>query len=238
MKFLRNKEFDGQFDQLDLTWYPYIGRDFGSNGQRLMVFAHNIPAKPLDYEAKAKEWTKAKGEWADALDEYTYVAKNYTKSFRFFIKGAVGLSDDYMDYSDPLSDPSITDKVDSFVWRIAYGNFIQALVKNENQCATAVPEDIHRSKVINQQILKTLGITHCICWGKPVFEYVTTMDGYQVLKSENLSKPSFGYALVQNESGSRMHLLKVHHPCRPQGFGPFTAKTHNILAEFLAKPNP
>ena len=234
MKFTHNTKFNEQFDQIpDLAWYPYVGQNFEQSNQRVMVFAHNIYIKPECYESKMREFA-SKAKWADAIEGYTYAQADWTQTFRYFIKCAVGLTENYGCHSEP----AIIDKVDSFVERIAHLNFIQDLVKSERAFAIATPEQVSRSKAINRQFLEILGITHCICWGGHVFQYVTGMDGYKILEHEKRDKKGFAYARVENNRGSKMHVLKVHHPCNPQGFGPFSSKTHDILSDFLAKPNP
>jgi|SRR5437762_10417292 len=205
MKFPRNQNFDPQFDTIpNLVWYPYVGQDFDQSAQKIMVFAHNIPMGAENYEAKTREWA-SKATWADAVEEYTYEQASYTKSFRSFIKGAVGLTENYGDDSDS----SIINKIDAFVSRIAYGNFIQGLIKSDSALGTADSDAITRSKAINRKILEILGITHCICWGKNVFDYVTTLEGFDTLQHEDLNKGGFGYSLIEHETGRRMHVLKV-----------------------------
>ena len=233
MKFPHNPKFNAQFDQIPgLVWYPYVGQDFEQSAQRIMVFAHNIPMDEENYEAKTREWT-AKATWADALEEYTYEQARYTKAFRSFIKGALGLDENY-GYE---SNPSVINKVDAFVTRIAYGNFIQGLVKSNSALATADWDTVTRSKAINRPILEILGITHCICWGKNVFDYITTSEGFDTLQHEDLNKGGFAQSLIENEQGHKMRVLKIYHPSMPS-FGHKTTETHSILSTFLSTPNP
>ena len=233
MKFTHNQKFNAQFDQIPgLVWYPYVGQNFEQSDRRIMVFAHNVPMKAENYQSKMREWA-AKATWADALEEYTYEQGFWTKTFRSFITAAVGLTENF-GYDSELA---ITDKVDAFVNRIAYGNFIQDLVQSERALATADADIVARSNSINRQFLEILAITHCICWGKNVFQYVTTLDGYKTLQHEDLNKLGFAYALVENDRGSRMHVLKVHHPSMPN-FDRYSSETQNILSNFLAKSTP
>lgn len=121
--------------------------------------------------------------------------------------------------------------------RIAYGNFIQGLVRSDSAITMAGSEAVTLSKAINPKILEILGITHCICWGKHVFDYVTTSTGLKVLQHEDLNKRGFAYRLTKNEKGHRMHVLKTFHPSMPS-FGYKNIKTQNILSDFLLKQNP
>src|SRR5271170_5407700 len=130
-RFQRNKRFDQQFEEIpNLRWYPYVGQKFETGENRVIVFAHNIPVKPADYEGSLQDW-KAKDGWADSktIGEYTYCPGWWTKTFRCFVKGAVGLRENY--YED--SHIEVTDKVDAFINRISYINFIQDLVRSEKQ---------------------------------------------------------------------------------------------------------
>ena len=233
MSFIHNPRFDAQFDKVpNIIWTPYVGQNFEQSPQKLLVFAHNISCKGAEYDAKTEEW-KAKNTWSSCLDEYTYKPVKYNKAFRFFIKAAVGLSGNYKE--DPI--PAIRDKIESFVNRIAYVNFIQGLVKSETPLTPVEASQIAQSKTINKQLLEILGITHCICWGGPVFDHVTTLDGFSVVKTEDLLQKSFSYSLIQNEHGRRMHVLKIFHPSMPQGFKPYSPTTQDIIAAFLKKPN-
>ncbi len=233
MKFPHNEKYNAQFDQIpNLVWFPYVGQDFEHNRQRIMVFAHNIPMPIERYESERNART-AKTTWTGALDEFTYEHESYTKTFRYFIKAATGLTADF----GKNSNTAITDKVDTFVRRIAYANFIQGLVKSDNALTMADSDSIALSKAINHQIIEILGITHCICWGKPVFEYVTTSLGFNVRDDECLNKRGFAYRLNENEKGHRMHVLKTFHPSMP-GFGYKDSRTQNILSDFLSKENP
>ena len=101
MKFAHNPEYNSQFDLIDgLKWYPYVGRNFEAKAQRVMVFAHNIPIKQEEFEAKSKEF-RSKSTWADCIEEYTYEQGWWTEPFRYFVKGAVGLIENYTRGSNP-----------------------------------------------------------------------------------------------------------------------------------------
>jgi len=235
MKFQRDESFDARFDKIpDIRWYPYVGKHFGENGARIMVYAHNIPIATKCYD-KMREDCKPKDSWARCLEEYIYPEKSpgfrrrYTNTFRGFIKGAVGLKANYGEDSEP----SIIQRVDSFVERIAYLNFIQDLVKSDKALAYAEPEQIERSKEVNREILKVLDITHCICWGKPTYEYVCSIPGFnKVLPEKYEGKSGFSSCVIDVGGGKTMQCLRIHHPSMP-GFGPFSDTTQSIISRFL-----
>lgn len=195
-----------------------------------MIFAHNIPIPAKDYDAKLEEW-KAKDAWAtsETIEEYTYCRGWWTKTFRAFLKGAVGLQKDF----DEQSDVEILNKVESFIKRISYANFIQGLVKSETQIAIAKPEQIELSIKVNREILKVLGVTHCICWGKPVYEYVQRMEGFRLLSKTALEKSGFSSCSLDVGNGIVMRCLRVYHPSMP-GFSPFRVETQSIISNFLS----
>jgi hypothetical protein len=229
MRFSRNQSFDVQFQEIkDIRWYPYVGKDFAKNKVRIMVFAHNAPVHPdfFDKESKRRE---PKDTWANALDEYTYEHDPDTKAFRSFVKGTVGLTKDYFEESPA----DITSKVDAFIWKISYMNFIQGLVKSEAKSIIAPESQIELSKKVNREILNILGITHCICWGKPVYEYVRSLTGFNPVPETNLEKSGFSSCSIDVGDGRIMQCLRVFHPCMPQGFGPFSEETHSIISDFL-----
>jgi len=234
-RFQRNKRFDAQFDDVrpPVRWYPYVGQNFETGTKRVMVFAHNIPVKPSDYETKIQEW-KAKDAWADAntIGEYTYCRGRWTKAFQSFVKGAVGLRENYVRESyDEYSDPQVMDRVDAFISRISYLNFIQDLVRGETQMAKPEASQVEISKDINKEILRILEVTHCICWGADVYHYLVTTSGHKVL--EQKSTPLRGFATATIESSGRIvGLLKVHHPSMPE-FRPYTPETQTLISEFL-----
>ena len=235
MKFERDKQFDAQFDEdEELRWYPYVGKRFGENGTRIMVYAHNIPIDTKRYDKMRDIDYKPKDTWASCLDEYIYPDKSpgfrrsYTNTIRYFIKGAVGLKANY----DENSELSIIQRVDLFVEKIAYLNFIQDLVKSDAARAVAKPDQIELSKRVNRKILRILGITHCICWGKPTYEYVCSMEGYKRHSEIKLGKSGFSSCIVDVGGGKTMKCLRIFHPSMP-GFGSRSEITHSIISSFL-----
>jgi hypothetical protein len=231
VRFPRDESFDAQFDRIEgLSWYPYVGKDFTKCESRVMVFAHNIPIPAKDYDAKLHEW-KARDTWAssDTIEEYTYCRGWWSKTFRSFLKGAVGLQEDF----DEHSDAETLGRIEAFLHKISYINFIQGLVKSETQIAMATAEQIELSIKVNREILGVLGVTHCICWGKPVFEYVQSMAGFRTLSEASLPRSGFSSCTLDVGNGSAMHCLRIYHPSMP-GFGPFGTDTQSIIAAFLA----
>ncbi len=229
-RFTRDTGYDPRFDKIQgLQWYPYVGKDFEGAAQRIMVFAHNIPVRPKIFDEKCKEWS-GKGAWADAIEESAYVKASYTKAFRYFVKAATGLTENY----GKDSRPEITIKVDEFLRRIAFINFIQELVKSEGQIARAEREQVERSKAVNREILNVLGITHCICWGKSVYEYVRGMEGFKPIPGTETQyrKKGFASCTIDVGDGKQMRCLKIFHPSMPD-FLP-VQDAHSIIAGFLA----
>jgi hypothetical protein len=203
MRFPRDESFDVQFDRIEgLRWYPYVGKNFAKSESKVIVFAHNIPIPAKDYDAKLEEW-KSKDTWAtsETIEEYTYCRGWWSNTFRAFIKGTVGLTQNY----DEKSDSEIISKIEAFIGKISYINFIQGLVKSDEQIAMAEPEQIELSKKVNREILNALGITHCICWGKPVYEYVRGMTGFKTISETVLEKSGFSSCSIDTGDGRMMH---------------------------------
>lgn len=231
MRFPRQKSFDPLFSKVQgARWYPYVGKDFGSQGRRIMVYAHNIPIKPEDYEMCLEKW-RDPWCWANCIEEYTYVQGWWTEAFRFFVKAAAGLAQNYT----ANSPNEVTEKVDSFVHKIAYINFIQDLVKSDSQMANASPDQIETSKHINREFLKILGVTHCICWGKPTYLYMQSIQGARLLQEQNEGKRGFSSSVLDLGFGSPIHLLRIYHPSMPSYLDPFSDTTHQIIRRFLER---
>lgn len=227
-KFNNNNKFNDKFEKIEgITWYPYVGQDFEKiENQRIMVFAHNIPCEPEKYETEIIR-TKSKTFFADVLDEYTYINERWTTSFRNFIKGAVGLSQNYT-----INSPKeIIDKIDNFVKRISYTNFIDGLVNTDKKTGVYIPQNqIEKSKKINQQILQNLDITHCICWGREVYNYVCQYSQTPINETE-LAK-GFSSCQITLPNNQNIKLLKIYHPSMPS-FRHLSKETHEVFGEFL-----
>jgi len=229
MKFARDTSYDSAFASIsDIRWYPYVGLDFGSHGRRIMVYAHNIPIKPAEYEARLIQW-KDPAHWADRIEPYAYESKWWSEAFRYFIKAAVGLQKNYKGDSSP----EVLERVDSFIRQIAYLNFIQDLVKSDKALASATWEQAKVSRLINREILKTLKITHCICWGKPTYEHVKAIPGFTWRQEKQEARRSFSSCVVDAGDGHSFHLLRIFHPSMPKGLAPYSEATQKIIADFL-----
>jgi hypothetical protein len=228
MRFPRNTQFDEQFASIpDIAWYPYVGEHFESVPRRVMVFAHNIPVHTEHYDERKSQW-KSKTYWADCIEEYTYCRGTWTEAFRFFLKAACGLRGNY----DASSDALITNRVDAFVRSIAYLNFIQDLVKSPGSLANADASQVSISRRVNRRIVSILGITHCICWGVQVFRHVIAMDGFRVISRESLPLQGFSVAVVEDDRGRQMRVLRIFHPSMPK-FRPYSVETQRVIADFL-----
>lgn len=228
-KFPHNNKFDNQFSKIaNITWYPYVGQEFGKDNKRIMVYAHNIPVKVEDFDYEVKRTSKPTF-FADVLGEYTYINEKWSEAFRNFIKGAVGLTTNY----SINSSPEIIVEIDKFVNKIAYNNFIDGLVKTNSKTNVYIPqEQIERSIKINLEVLKILNITHCICWGKEVFNYVCKYTSIPI-KEEKLAT-GFGRCKIQLETGEEIKLLKIYHPSMPS-FRHLHKSTHEIFEDFFMK---
>lgn len=91
MKFPSQESFDKLFAEVKgAKWYPYVGKNFGKQGRRILVYAHNIPIKPNLYGKRQQQWEDPKS-WANSIEEYAYVQADYTQAFRYFVKAAAGL---------------------------------------------------------------------------------------------------------------------------------------------------
>ncbi len=227
MTFDRDKSFDQSFKNIPhLKWYPYIGSDFHKGGNRLMIFAHNMAVE----KDKAAEFLKKAEDpayWADNIHQYIYWKGKWTRAPRAFIKGALGLKQDY----DEKSGASVRDRVNTFVNQIAYVNFIQDVVVSDTHLTVGTPEQIRVSKAINKEILNILKVTHCIAWGKPTYEYLKHIEGYTVKSERSEGKKGFSSCVI-DAVDFEFKLLKVFHPSMPS-FSPFSAKTHQIISAFL-----
>lgn len=229
MKFKRDTCFDEQFDKVpNAKWIPYVGPLFTKQEKRIFVFAHNIPSKAEEYEERLQRFSK-RSYWADCIEEYTYCRGDWTEAFRFFIKGAVGLSRNY----GSGSDEETINKVDAFVSKFAYLNYIQDLVVGDSQRVNATPEQHDLSRSVNRDYLNILDITHCVCWGSQVFNSLKAIDGYIVESERSEGMRGFSSAVIIRPGGKRMNVLRIFHPSMPTGFKPFSEQTHKLLNDFF-----
>jgi hypothetical protein len=231
MKFQRDERYDDLFSQVpNARFYPYVGKNFDSQEKRVMVFAHNI-AVPSDRYEQEQARTSSKTHFADALDEFTYEKGWWTKTWQNFIKASIGLKSNYSINSDPKT----IDRIDNFVQSICCINYINDLVKAEQPVNAQIPKDlINKSNEVNYRFLDILNITHCVCWGKDVFNYLGNSNNFRVIEGSGYNKKGFGYMKVENvNNGKRMHVLKIFHPSMP-GFGHFNDDTQEILRSFYS----
>lgn len=230
-RFPHDPMFDAKMAEIpDLVWYPYVGADFAKTTRRLLVLAHNVPVPEAIYDRRKAEMEQ-RDFWTHTLDEYTYTQGFWTESFRSFVKAAAGLTENFTSSADLPTQ----DKVDSFVRSIAYINFIQGLVLSSRQIARAGEAQIERSKSINAALLSILGVTHCICWGEHVFNYLTSTTGHHFENPVSCGRRGFGSGLLRICGDKPIHLLKIHHPSMPR-FGRFSPETHLIIANFIRTP--
>lgn len=228
MTFDRDKSFDQSFNNIPhLKWYPYIGPNFHKDGNRLMVFAHNMAANKNNVAESLKK-SEAPGYWADSIYQYIYWKAPWTKAPRAFIKGSLGLKKDFGEESEA----SVRERVNTFVNQIAYVNFIQDVVVSDTPMTEGTPEQIRVSKTINKEILNILKVTHCIAWGKPTYGYIKNIEGYRVKSERSEGKAGFSSCVIDT-GDFEFKLLKVFHPSMPS-FSPFSVKTHQIISGFLA----
>ena len=231
MKLQHNPKLNNEFAKIDnLTYYPYVGEDFYNQDKRVMVYAHNIYCESWKYEKELIR-TSSKTHFADALEEFAYQKGFWTKSFRNFIKGALGLTRDYSEKSDK----NTIDLIDSFVSKISYTNFIDGLVKSDVAINVTIDNRlIQKSRDNQKKILEILNITHCISWGAKVYNHIIHLEGYEIIESRPLTKKGFGYAKIRNlKNGQVIHVLKTFHPSMPS-FGQLKKETHDIFSWFFS----
>lgn len=231
MKFKHNGAFNDQFQEIpDIRFYPYVGERFESEETRIIVFAHNTYTSSERYESEQIR-TQSKTHFADALNEYTYNKGKWTKTWRNFIKASLNIRFNF----SASSDISIIRKIDEFVEKLSYTNYINDIVKSDKAINVDISQELKtKSHLINKRLIEILNITHCICWGKHVFNYIMRLDGYEVIEKRKLSKKGFGYAKIKNSQTDKIiHVLKVFHPSMP-GFGVYSKKTQEILSEFYS----
>lgn len=232
MKFLNDLTFYEKFSKIeDIKYYPYVGLNFNNEQKKILIFAHNIYCDPKKFETEL-ERTKSPTHFSDALAEYAYVQAKWTTAFRNFIKGSLAINENY----SKSSSIETMDKINNFISKVSFTNYINDLVKSERANNVDVPNElVKKSHTINQELISILKVTHIVCWGNQVFDYILKKASNIEMKSfndiENLS-PSrgFGYAKI-DLNGRRVHLLKVHHPSMPY-FGHKNINTQNILKWF------
>ena len=92
-------------------------------------------------------------------------------------------------------------------------------------------EQIEKSILINEEIFSILGITHCICWGKQVYNHIRSSKNTKMVSEEIVYKKGFAKCDLKL-NGLPIKLLKVFHPSMP-GFGISSESTYEIIRSFL-----
>ena len=235
MKFKNNIVFNTAFENIkDIRFYPYVGNHFPSQQKRILVFAHNIYCPPEIFESEQLR-KSSKTFHADTLEQNTYQHGLWTRAFRNFIRGSLSISENYTSNSNR----DVIDKIDSFVEKISYTNYINDLVSSDNANNINVNSDlVNKSHLINNELIKILDATHIVCWGKNVFNYIISQP--EIIISERISnfgeiaglqnKKGFEYVKIKTES-KEIHVLKVFHPSMPS-FGVNNKDTHSIMNWF------
>lgn len=237
MTLIRITDFDNQFENIDkIIFHPFVGENFKNNERRIMIYAHNIPVPSEKFdEAKTTEVNPT--NYTYSMGQYLNKKKNWNKSFRNFIKASVGFTSDY---KTPLEGENL-EKIGNFVSKISHINYINGIVKSETNNNAIIDIELLKNSIeINNKILDILEITHIVCWGKNVFNYIIQQEKVQILESwdnfdriEGLKKSKgYGYAkIILN--GKEIHILKTFHPSMPS-FRQYYDNTHKIFNWFYS----
>lgn len=229
MKFPTSRHLEPQLKAIpELRFYPYVGEKYEQQEKRILVLANNRYCDPLDWE-DVKIRTADPYHFADIMEEFTYEQKWYTKAFRQFIKGSLGITTNF-------NVNSIEAKaVEDFIERISYTNYINDFVISDGKTNLEIPfVQLERSRIIHEKQVEILDPTHIVCWGKEVFSYIVSNRRYQISELKSLPKNGFGYALVKDAvTKKKIHVLKTFHPSMP-GFGVYHPDTHQIFDWFYS----
>lgn len=235
MNFPNNTIYNDSFSQINnIRFYPYVGQNFPDSNKKILVMAYNIPC-PLEIYESEQIRTSSKTHFADALGEFTYYQGWWTTTFRNFIKGSLGICENYTINSDI----SIKSKIDNFVNEISYANYINDLVPSDNPVNVIIETKLlERSHSINREIFKVLNTSHIVCWGKQVFNHILSQPDVKIISRvsnfctiEGLNhKKGFEYAQI-SLGNQKIHLLKIFHPSMPS-FGHKKKETHKIFDWF------
>lgn len=235
LKLERITDFDDKFTKItNIKFHPFVGENFKKNDKRIMIFAHNIPVKKADYDKHLIEKSRPT-YFTKELRQYVNNKESWTKSFRNFLKGSLGYR---KDFQVPLN-YEVDGKIEEFINGIAHINYINGLVLSDSQNNAKIDSQLLKNSLeINNEILEILDITHIVCWGKNVFNYITQQEKVQILESwdnfdriEGLNKSKgYGYAkIILN--GKEIHILKTFHPSMPS-FRQYHENTHKIFNWF------
>lgn len=231
-KFQHHKSFDNKFQKIeDLIFYPYVGQSYSlENEKRILVIAKERPITEEEYKEKGKEKTSDKFLFANSMNEYSYASKDWTQSFKNFIKAAVGINFNYN--SD--SDLSTINKIDEFVSQISFTNFIDGFVISESKTNTKPPTvQIESSNRKISEIINILKPTHIICWGDFVFGHIRKLNDYHEIEKQNFSD-NFSIIIIENKEGEKINLLRCYHPSY-SGFKQLDEYFHKMFRNFFNK---
>ena len=211
----------------EIRFYPYVGEKYAQQEKKILVLANNRYCDPLDWD-DVKIRTADPYHFADSMEEFTYEQKWYTTAFRNFIKGCLGIKNNFN------ANSAEAETVEDFIGKISYTNYINDFVITDGKTNVSIPPDqLERSRIIHERQLEILKPTYIVCWGKEVFGYHINNPRYEVVKSESLNKNGFGYAFVRDQTtGNMIHLLKTFHPSMP-GFGVYNDDTHKLFQWFF-----
>lgn len=199
-----------------------------------MIFAHNMPSKIEEYDIHRIEKSSST-HFANAMEEFTYVQEKYTTTFRNFIKGSLFINENF----NLASSKEITDKIENFIEKISYTNYVNDLVQSSTKTNVTVSNELlNRSHHVNKELIKILNVTHIVCWGKNVFNYflsqpeIKTIERWKDFEKIDGLKNRNGFEFAQIEfNGKEICLLKVFHPSMPS-FGHYNKYTQDILSWF------
>lgn len=227
--------FDHLFKKIEnIRFYPFVGKNFIKSKKRIMIFAHNIPVKSSEFEKTTVE-KKSTTHFTSELRQYVNSKKRWNQAFRKFVKASICLQSDY---KLPLDDENKA-KIINFIDRIAHINYINGLVESENQINVNISKALlSESIIINNQILEILDVSHIVCWGSKVFEYILKQENVKIIENWNAferidglkSTNGFGFAKIQLNNRNYC-ILKTCHPSMPN-FKQYEINTHNILNWF------
>ena len=166
----------------EIQFYPYVGENYDSEKVKTLVLAHNRYCHPLDWE-DVKKNTADPDHFADSMGEFAYTKAWYTKSFRNFLKGGLGIHHNF-DENSPEA-PLIND----YLSKICYTNYINDFVITEEINNVTIPkEQLERSRIINENLLEILKPTHIISWGKEVYQYLISNPRYRIIETNTVAK--------------------------------------------------
>ena len=233
MKYINDPEFIKFFNEIEnIRFFPFVGVNYKSSKKKILIFAHNIPVDPERYK-KEQLRTKSKTHFADAMGEYVYKQKKWTKAFRNFVKGSLGIKSNF----NKNSSEDLKNKINEHIKSISYINYINNLVPSRSQNNVKIEKKlIDLSTEINNQIYEILGTTHIVCWGKPTFDYLVRQKGVEIyektalLTDRKIKKKGFEFAKI-HINGRFINVLKVFHPSMPS-FGHKKESTHKIFDWF------